>query len=52
MAGWGSVPSVPASARWNKQGGSWEPLPQEAEEEEVVGEEMLLHWIEKVEVLE
>lgn len=53
VVGWGSVPLVPASARWDKQGGSWEPLQQEVEEEEEEGEEMLLHWIGKqVEVLE
>lgn len=53
VAGWGSVPSAPVSARWNKQGGSWEPLLLEVEEEEVEGEGMLLHWIgRQVEVLE
>lgn len=40
LVGWGTSPSAPASARWGKQGGSWE-LVQEGVEE---GEEMPLHW--------
>lgn len=52
-AGWGSVPLAPASARWDKQGGSWEPLLREVEVEEEEGGEMLLHWFGKqVEALE
>lgn len=47
--GWGTSPSAPASARWGKQGGSWE-LVQEGVEE---GEEMSLRWsVELVEALE
>lgn len=40
-AGWETFPSVPASARWGKQNGSWEPA-QEVVMEEKEGEEMLL----------
>lgn len=47
LAGWGTFPSVPASARWGKQGGSWEQVQEGVEE----GEEMPLHWsVKQVEV--
>lgn len=49
VAGWETFPSVPASARWGKQVGSWEPVQEGVEEE---GEEMLLHWsVEQAEAL-
>lgn len=50
VAGWETSPSVPASARWGKQAGSWEQVHKVVGEEE--GEEMLLHWsVGQVEVL-
>lgn len=51
VAGWGTFPSAPASARRSTQAGSWE-LVQEGVVEEKEGEEMLRHWsVEPVEEL-
>lgn len=51
MAGWETCPSVPASARWGKQDGSWEQVQRVVAGEEE-GEEMVLHWsVGQVEVL-
>lgn len=51
VAGWESVPSAPASARWGTQAGSWEPVQEEVVGEKV-GEETLLRWsVEQVEEL-